>query len=114
MQQPLSQTSRRRQDRFAAGIVVLYVVLAVVYSVASPLFEPSDEHNHYPFVQHLATGGGLPVQRVGEKTLWGQEGSQPPLYYAASALLTAWIPTGDMEAAALSQPARPARGAGHA
>ena len=77
-----------RRHSAAFAIVCLFVALGVIYSVASPLFEPSDEHNHYPFVQHLATGGGLPVQRAGEKTLWGPEGSQPPLYYAASALLT--------------------------
>ena len=87
-----------RRHSAAFVIVCLFVALGVIYSVTSPLFEPSDEHNHYPFVQHLATGGGLPVQRAGEKTLWGQEGSQPPLYYAASALLTSWINTDDMTA----------------
>jgi hypothetical protein len=79
-------------------IVCLYLALGAVYSIASPLFEPSDEHNHYPFVQRLATGGGLPIQRAGEKTLWGQEGSQPPLYYAVTAWLTSWINTDDMAA----------------
>ncbi len=87
-----------RRHSAAFAIVCLFVALGVIYSVTSPLFEPSDEHNHYPFVQHLATGGGLPVQRAGEKTLWGPEGSQPPLYYAASALLTSWINTDDMAA----------------
>jgi 4-amino-4-deoxy-L-arabinose transferase-like glycosyltransferase len=85
-----------RCHRIAILITCLFLALGVLYSVASPLFEPSDEHNHYPFVQRLATGGGLPIQRPGEKTLWGQEGSQPPLYYAVSAALTAWIPTDDM------------------
>ena len=86
------------RHRSALLITCLFVALGVIYSVSSPLFEPSDEHNHYPFVQHLATGGGLPIQRAGEKTLWGQEGSQPPLYYAVAALLTSWVNTGDMDA----------------
>ncbi len=85
-----------RYHRSALLIACLFLALGVIYSIASPLFEPSDEHNHYPFVQHLAAGGGLPVQAAGEKTLWGQEGSQPPLYYAISALLTAGIDTRDM------------------
>ncbi|MCU0500669.1 MAG: exosortase/archaeosortase family protein [Anaerolineae bacterium] len=87
-----------QRHRSALLITCLFVALGVIYSVASPLFEPSDEHNHYPVVQHLATGGGLPIQRAGEKTLWGPEASQPPLYYAASALLTSWINTDDMVA----------------
>ena len=93
-----------RRHRSALLITCLFVVLGIIYSVTSPLFEPSDEHNHYPFVQHLATGGGLPVQRAGEKTLWGQEGSQPPLYYAVSALLTAGIDTSDMASLMVRNP----------
>jgi len=96
--------------RSALLIVCLFLVLGVVYSVSSPLFEPSDEHNHYPFVQHLATDANpawwrrLPFQVAGEKTLWGQEGSQPPLYYAIAALLTAGIDTGDMTSLMVANP----------
>lgn len=63
-----------------------------LYSVATPLFEASDELWHYPMVMHLATGGGLPEQRAGQtdaEAPWRQEGSQPPLYYAAAALASA-------------------------
>lgn len=88
--------ARHRRDGIAAIILLAYLLLGILYSVASPLFEAADEQNHYPFAQHLATGGGLPVQRAGQATLWAQEGSQPPLYYAAGALLTAWLPTGDL------------------
>ena len=97
MHQAPDQVTPRRQYWAVAVVLLAYILLGIVYSVASPLFEPSDEHNHYPFVQHLATGGSLPIQRPGEQTLWGQEGSQPPLYYALSAALTSWIPTADMQ-----------------
>ena len=63
-----------------------------LYSVATPLFEASDELWHYPFVQHLAAGNGLPVQRPNQTDAdapWRQEGSQPPLYYAIAALVSA-------------------------
>ena len=80
----------------AAMILCLFMALGIVYSVATPVLEASDELNHYPFVAYLAGGNGLPVQRPGEETLWGQEGSQPPLYYALAAALTSWIDVDDL------------------
>ncbi len=77
-------------------LVATFVLLAVVYSIVTPIFEAGDEIWHYPFVQHLATGNGLPIQDPNVKTLWAQEGGQPPLYYAASALATFWIDTRDL------------------
>lgn len=84
-----------------AGITVvlaLYLVLGVIYSVVTPIFEASDELWHYPFIEHLADGNGLPVQRADSVGPWRQEGSQPPLYYALGAALTFWIDTDDMDA----------------
>lgn len=77
-------------------IVALFLVLGVTYSVVTPIFEASDELWHYPFVQHLATGGRLPVQYPDQIGPWRQEGSQPPLYYALGALVTWPIDTSDM------------------
>ena len=85
-----------RRHWIALIILCLFVGLGVLYSVATPIFEASDELNHYPFVQTLVRGNGLPVQRPDQATLWGQEGSQPPLYYGLAAIATAWIDTGDM------------------
>lgn len=78
----------------AALITVAAFVLFGYYSVVTPIFEASDELWHYPMVLRLATGGGLPEQRAGqtdEEAPWRQEGSQPPLYYAAAALVSAPI-----------------------
>jgi 4-amino-4-deoxy-L-arabinose transferase-like glycosyltransferase len=66
--------------------------------VVTPLFEAPDEVWHYPFVWHLAGGGELPIQDPAHPQLWGQEGSQPPLYYALAALLTAPFPAEDLPA----------------
>ena len=86
-----------KHDRFwIAAIAALFVVLGVVYSLATPIFEASDELWHYPVVKHIADGRGLPVQRPGVESLWQQEGSQPPAYYALAALTTAWIRTDDL------------------
>jgi 4-amino-4-deoxy-L-arabinose transferase-like glycosyltransferase len=63
----------------------------------TPIFEASDELWHYPVVQYIAAGHGLPVQTpVDRPGLWKQQASQPPLYYALAALLTAWIDTSDL------------------
>ncbi len=77
-------------------ILAAFVFLGALYSLVTPIFEASDELWHYPFVKHLADGGGLPVQDPANPQLWRQEGSQPPLYYALGALATFWIDTGDL------------------
>lgn len=89
------RTGNRTGDRLLALVLILFVLLGVIYSVATPIFEASDERWHYPVVKHIADGQGLPVQDANLPTPWHQEGSQPPLYYLLSAGLTFWIDTGD-------------------
>jgi len=82
----------RAEKICAALIIAASFILFSLYSVLTPLFEASDELWHYPMVQHLATGGGLPVQRAGQtdaEAPWRQEGSQPPLYYWIAAAFSA-------------------------
>jgi 4-amino-4-deoxy-L-arabinose transferase-like glycosyltransferase len=84
------------QHRAIAIFLGLFIVLGVLYSLVTPLFEASDELWHYPFVKRLADGEGLPVQYPDQIGPWRQEGSQPPLYYALGAFITSWIDTDDM------------------
>ncbi len=77
-------------------LVLAFLILGTTYSVITPLFEASDEMWHYPFVQHLAGGGGLPVQDPANLGPWRQEGCQPPLYYGLAALVTRWVPSDDL------------------
>ena len=85
-------------NRWGAIIGVLYLILATIYSVTTPIFEASDELWHYPMVKTIADRGlSLPVQIPGEITTWRQEGSQPPLYYMLAALLTGGVDTSDLE-----------------
>ncbi len=93
---PFAPVDFVRQHWSIALILVGFIVLGTVYSVVTPLFEASDELWHYPFVKHLADGGGLPVQDPQIEQPWRQEGSQPPLYYALGALATFWIDTSDL------------------
>lgn len=85
------------QHRLLTAILTGYVLLAITYSVVSPLFEVSDELWHYPMVKTIADTGTLPVQNPQSPGLWRQEGSQPPLYYMIGAALTFWIDTSDLE-----------------
>ncbi len=81
-------------------ILIAFTVLGLIYSAGVPVFEASDEVWHYPMVQHIAAHWTLPVQPLepgAPSGPWRQEASQPPLYYAIAAALTAWIDTGDLE-----------------
>lgn len=78
-------------------LLIAYIALASLYSVATPIWEASDEQWHYPMIKYLADNRlALPVQVPGVETAWRQEGGQPPLYYMLGALLTFWIDTSDM------------------
>jgi len=98
--------NRRSLRRRLWPVLLLYLVLALLYNAATPLFESPDEPWHVGMAVHLARGGGLPIQRSGEESLWRQEGSQPPLYYAILAALTRTLrlPLDDFEAVYLPNP----------
>ncbi|MCB0081097.1 MAG: hypothetical protein KDE47_09215, partial [Caldilineaceae bacterium] len=85
-------------------VLLLYSVLGVWYSLAVPPFETPDEPFHYAFARHLAQGNGLPVQRPDEESPWAQEGSQAPLYYMLTGLLTSTINQNDYAALATRNP----------
>lgn len=81
-----------------------FILLGVVYSFITPLFEAPDEQWHFAFVQHIAQGDGLPEQSLPLTHLARQEGSQPPLYYLLAAALTFWIGTSDYPAMVWENP----------
>jgi 4-amino-4-deoxy-L-arabinose transferase-like glycosyltransferase len=88
--------SALNSNRALAALVAGFVILGTTYSIVTPLFEAGDEIWHYPYVQFLASGHGLPVQDPARRELWQQEGGQPPMYYVLAAAATFWIDTGDL------------------
>ena len=97
-----------RNHRLLSAVLLLYIVLAGIYSVVNPLFEAPDESWHYGYVHWLAGGNGLaqPDDRGGAgEQQWAQEGSQPPLYYLAAGLLTAPV-TGQLAPSAWQESVR--------
>lgn len=75
-------------------ILVAFALLALVYSLATPFFEKTDEIYHVAYIVHLADGNGFPLPDPNNPAR--QEATQPPLYYLIGAALTTWIDTGDM------------------
>ncbi|HET7375797.1 MAG TPA: hypothetical protein VFK30_03755, partial [Anaerolineae bacterium] len=74
------------------GILLgIFVLLGLIYSITTPIFEAPDEPGHYQYVKYLAAGKGLPIQSFERAKLIVDEGHQPPLYYAMGAALTFWI-----------------------
>ena len=70
-------------------ILLFYVIFGISYALATPVFEANDELWHFGYVQYLRETGNLPLQVFdGGETVYAQHGSQPPLYYALTALLT--------------------------
>lgn len=74
-------------------ILAAYLLLAVGYGIATPLFETPDEHLHYFTADFIAREGRLPV--IGDPGLMGQEAAQPPLYYVLASLLIRSVASGD-------------------
>lgn len=75
-----------------AALLATYLVLAVIYSLNSPLYEPTDELRHFRYVRHIAVYRTLPVQQAeGPRA----QSHHPPLYYALGALIAGWVPVAE-------------------
>jgi 4-amino-4-deoxy-L-arabinose transferase-like glycosyltransferase len=72
-----------------AVILVAYLVLALAYSLANPLYESTDELRHVRYARHICAYRDLPVQRAGAPRA---QSHHPPLYYALGALVSCWVP----------------------
>ncbi|MBI3241338.1 MAG: hypothetical protein HYZ49_03495 [Chloroflexi bacterium] len=85
-------------------ILLVYLALGLVYALATPPFEASDEVFHYPFVRNIALGKGLPVQKLDVHQPWEQVAFHPPAYHILSAALTFWIDTSDFDSLRAANP----------
>ncbi len=77
---------------WATLVVVGYLVLGGVFSVANPIHEATDEVRHYRYVRYIADYGQLPVQSGAEGNA---QAHHPPLYYATAALVSFWVHPSD-------------------
>ena len=83
-------------------IIFAFLILGVIYSLATPPLEASDEFKHYPYTQYVQTHRDLPVLdpetclASPDDCPWLQDGGQPPAYYTLMAAVTSWIDTSDL------------------
>lgn len=100
-------------DRYASRLALLclgvYLALAALYSLATPLFEAPDELYHFAVIEHLARTGALPPRQAvdpatRQPTPWRQMAFHAPGYYLLAAPLAARIDTSDF---ATAYPANP-------
>ena len=77
-------------------LLIAFFLAGLLYLCSVPLFEAPDESYHFAFADYISRNRSLPVQVPGEKTPWGQEGSQPPLYYILVAALITPFDTSDL------------------
>ena len=79
----------KSRDLAFAVLLVTYLALAVGYTLADPIYEPTDELRHFRYVRHVAVYRSLPVQRSDTPRA---PSHHPPLYYVLSALVSGWVP----------------------
>ena len=82
----------------------LFTLVGLVYLYAAPNFEASDTVQHVGMIKFIAETGALPVQSEDHDELYGQEASQPPLYYLIMAAVWNAFDTSDFNARYKSSP----------
>jgi 4-amino-4-deoxy-L-arabinose transferase-like glycosyltransferase len=83
----------RNVSQPVVGLLLLYLLLALIYGMVTPIFEAPDEDGHFRYVQSIAQTRAIP-RYPGTDNLIAQQ--HPPLYYALGAMLIAPIDTSDL------------------
>lgn len=77
-----------RSHGLFTSILIGYVVLAVGFSAANPIYESTDELHHFRYIRYIQQYGTLPEQRDDQPRI---QAHHPPLYYLIAVLATSWI-----------------------
>jgi hypothetical protein len=80
-------------------LLLLYGLLAGVYSLSTPLFEAPDEYYHFAVIHHIAATGERPPADNPQERPWRQMAFHAPLYHWIGALLIGPIDSGDFPGA---------------
>ena len=83
---------------------LIFFLVGLAYLYAAPNFEASDTVQHVGMIKFIAETGTLPVQSGDHDELYGQEASQPPLYYLIMSALWNAFDTSDFDARYLPSP----------
>jgi len=61
---------------------IVFFCIGLSYIYASPHFESPDSITHIAMIKWISEhNGDIPIQSKGHNELYGQQASQPPLYY---------------------------------
>ncbi len=90
--------------RLLCALGLVYLAVALTYSLNTPLFEGADEPAHFEYILNIAHGQGLPMFHIDLPRRVNYEAHQPPLYYAVGALAIGWINTDDYGSLAHQNP----------
>jgi 4-amino-4-deoxy-L-arabinose transferase-like glycosyltransferase len=72
-----------------------FMLCAATYSIAAPLWEASDESEHFQYVVYLLMQHALPAHLPTIQPNGNSEANQPPLYYVLAAPLAAGLDLSD-------------------
>ena len=87
--------SGRSHVPWLAAILAVFLIVAVIYNLNTPIYESPDELQHTAYAVWLVDEGTLPVLDPEAPGSWEQEATQPPLYYGIVAALVGWVPHED-------------------
>jgi 4-amino-4-deoxy-L-arabinose transferase-like glycosyltransferase len=76
-------------------LLLLYGILAGLYSLSTPLFEAPDEYYHFAVIHHIAATGERPPTDNAQEQPWRQMAFHAPLYHWIGAVLIRPIDSGD-------------------
>lgn len=91
-----SQPQRVRIPPRLFFLLLIYLPLALLYSVSIPIFEAPGEIQHFFSARRMAQTLSLPTPD-NASGLWGDGISPPPLYHVLVAATTFWIDTDEAE-----------------
>jgi hypothetical protein len=94
----------RRSTITIISILIGFLILAILYSRAIPIFEASDEAEHFIYIHTILETGQLPViqsrddmaRQIDPILRWNNQSHHAPLYYLLSAGLITWSECADI------------------
>lgn len=99
---PIDRTpSRLSPTKFRVwqtGVIIIFVGLAFLYNLMTPIFEGPDEIWHFTFANYLAQGRGLPVLAASGADIRLRNAGHTPLYHLLAAVIIAPIDRSDFPA----------------
>ncbi|GAB5490938.1 MAG: hypothetical protein Phog2KO_11530 [Phototrophicaceae bacterium] len=93
-----------RHKLWLALILIIYLISASLFIITVPIFEASDEAEHFIHIHTILDTGALPIIQSREQMAnqddpilrWNNQSHHAPLYYLFSSALVSWSERGDI------------------